>query len=85
MDLHDSATALTQNENRRNALKGKRAAPHDATSTYGKSEDRKNKIDQLTSFCNDELRDQYDHKDKYLQHRWSHYVHVHGEERLQGI
>ena len=73
MDLHESATALNQNENRRNALKGKRAA-HDATSTYGKSEDRKNKIDQLTSFCNDELRYQYDHKDKYLQHRLSHYM-----------
>ena len=73
MDLHESARTLNKNENRRNALKGKRAA-HDATSTYGKSEDRKNKVDQLTSFCNEKLGEQHRHKDKYLMHRHSHFV-----------
>ena len=72
MDLHESATALNFCENRRNALKGKRAA-YDATSIYGKSQDRKNKVDQLTSYCNTQLGSQHDHKDKYLQHRLSQY------------
>ena len=53
-DVHECATALNHCENRRNALKGKRAA-YDATSTVGKAQDRKKIVDQLTSECNKKL------------------------------
>ena len=64
-DLNESRNRLDQGESNRNHTKAKRNN-FDATTVYGKREDRDNLVREFTNYCNDNLRNQSRQQHTYL-------------------